>query len=134
MSWNSFSRILPQRKAAIRAIGKAHARLAQMLAEEKAAVGLTKAAIARRLGIDPSALSRRLNGRSNLTLESLAEIAWAAGREVEIELPQREHGNRQHATMFLDNAAAKVGPTSTTTLKTVTDKTHQSMPVLAMEA
>ena len=46
--------------------------------------GLTKSAIAKRIGKDKSALSRTLNGRTrNLTLKTVSDILWAVDYEPE---------------------------------------------------
>jgi len=50
---------------------------------------VTKAEIARRLGIDRSLVTRRLNGTSNMTLETLADLAWALDQKIEIRLSDR---------------------------------------------
>lgn len=43
------------------------------------ALGLTRAEVADRLGITPAALSQQLNGRRNLTLETIGAIADTMG-------------------------------------------------------
>jgi transcriptional regulator with XRE-family HTH domain len=59
-----------------------HGELERALAEEQAENGLTKAELARRLGVNRSVLTKRLNGALNMTFETLADMAWAMGRDV----------------------------------------------------
>jgi transcriptional regulator with XRE-family HTH domain len=50
--------------------------------DRRADEGLTKSAIAKRIGKDKSALSRILNGRTrNLTLKTVSDILWAVDYE-----------------------------------------------------
>jgi transcriptional regulator with XRE-family HTH domain len=60
--------------------------LLRALIEEKAWRRVTQQAVARKLGVDRSVVNRQLTGRANLTLRSLAELAWALDREVELRL------------------------------------------------
>ena len=46
----------------------------------------TQASIAEKLGIDRSAVHRRLTGRTNMTLETLADMAWALDQAVEVRI------------------------------------------------
>lgn len=46
----------------------------------------TQSSIADRLGIDRSAVHRRLTGRTNMTLETLADMAWALDQTVEVRI------------------------------------------------
>ena len=50
---------------------------------------LTQQQIAVMLGVDRSAINRRLLGRENMTQRSLAEMAWAMGYDVEFKLVPR---------------------------------------------
>ncbi|MCW2242772.1 helix-turn-helix domain-containing protein [Azospirillum canadense] len=81
-------------------IGDIQHELNQALAEEHAKRGLTKAEISRILGRDKSFVSRKLNGASNMTLETLADIAFALNRPVRISLPDRDKmgGGNNHVT------------------------------------
>jgi hypothetical protein len=42
--------------------------------------------LAEKLGIDKSAVHRRLTGRTNMTLETLADMAWALGHKVNVDI------------------------------------------------
>jgi len=47
---------------------------------------LTQAELAKRLGVSPGRVSHLLSGRRNLTLTTLADLAWALGMRVELRL------------------------------------------------
>ena len=87
-------RIDPKKRAAGRFIGQVRDVLIQaVLSAEKD--GVNRAEIARRINCNRSRITRQLRGTSDLTLRSIAEIAWAIGMKpeillskVEIELPE----------------------------------------------
>jgi transcriptional regulator with XRE-family HTH domain len=70
-------------------LGEIQHALLEALEEEHATRGLTRAEIARILGRDKSFVTRKLNGESNMTLQSLADLAFALDRPVKIGLPSR---------------------------------------------
>lgn len=77
-----------------RFIARVHAELQQAMSEERAENGLTQQALANRIGIDRSAINRYLQGKSNLTLRTVADIAWALNRRLVFELKElKEDGN-----------------------------------------
>ncbi len=76
------SRITPRRRKFVRLIGDIQEELQRVLMDEHEATGITQADIARALDKHPSVVSRALSGRSNLTLETIAELAWALNREI----------------------------------------------------
>jgi ribosome-binding protein aMBF1 (putative translation factor) len=68
-----------------RLIGRVRRELLRAVTEEKTA-GLTQQELANRLQTDRSNINRQLSGESEITLRSLAELAWALGREITLEL------------------------------------------------
>jgi len=79
-----------RRRTYVRLIGEVRHALNQALAEEFKANGLTKAAMATKLQKSKSFVTRKMNGTSNMTLESLADLAFALNRPVTISLPSRK--------------------------------------------
>jgi transcriptional regulator with XRE-family HTH domain len=47
---------------------------------------LNQSSLAERLDVGRSVISRRLNGRTNMTIETIADMAWALDLEVEITI------------------------------------------------
>lgn len=82
-------RLDKRRRTYVRLIGNIHHALNQALSEEKAKRGLNMTKIGKILGIGRSAISRKFDGRHNITLEALADLAYALDRPVEISLPER---------------------------------------------
>lgn len=89
--------LTPRRRTYVRLIGEIRHVLNQTLTEEHTARGLTKADIARALGKDKSFVTKKLSGTSNMTLETLADLAFAMNRPVRVAMPSRDqaYGSNQ---------------------------------------
>jgi hypothetical protein len=78
-------------------VSKVEGQLRDMFTARNEECGLTQAAIAEKLNIHRSAVTRRLNGRSNMTLETVADMVWAVGGCIDVEIydpaskPDRNH-------------------------------------------
>lgn len=86
---SSSSAISARRRTYVRLIGEIRHALNQALTEEHAARGLTKTDIARILNKDKSFVTKKLTGMSNMTLETLADLAFAMNRPVHVSVPSR---------------------------------------------
>jgi len=63
---------------------------------------LSRSAIAKKIGMDKGSLSKLLNGNINMTMRTLADIAWAIGRHPEVHLrssEQRASSNQYEYTI-----------------------------------
>ena len=69
-----------------RFIGRVRGELLRALAERKAEIGLSQQALARKLDADRAQINRQLSGEANLSLRSLAELAWAMDMDISFEL------------------------------------------------
>lgn len=92
-------RVDKRRRTYTRLISDIHHELSKALSEEHEKRGLTMAEIARVLDCNRSHVSRKLSGESNMTLETLADLAYALDRPVRITLPDRSKlgGDNQFA-------------------------------------
>ncbi|WP_157133058.1 helix-turn-helix transcriptional regulator [Roseobacter sp. SK209-2-6] len=59
--------------------GRAHRAIVRAVREAKESRGLTQSDIAESMGVDKSVVSRILNGKGNLTLQTIGEISWVLG-------------------------------------------------------
>lgn len=113
-------RLSKRRRTYVRLLGEIQHALLDALDEENRARGLTRAEIARAIGRNKSFVTRKLNGQSNMTLESLADLAFALDRPVKVKLPSRvatTGSNRvvpQPITSEPGKAANPPPPTATT--------------------
>lgn len=83
-------------RKASRFIGHVRTELQKALVAEKAERKITQQQIANQIGVNRSVINRQLMGTENLTLRSVAELAWALGWEIDFTLrKQPDHGNDQ---------------------------------------
>jgi transcriptional regulator with XRE-family HTH domain len=76
----------PKESAVGRFIGSVRKSLLRIAIREKELHGVTQQSVASKLGVNRSVINRILKGQANLTLRSIAEIAWALGYTAEITL------------------------------------------------
>jgi transcriptional regulator with XRE-family HTH domain len=83
-----------------RFIGRVRDELLRALSERKKGDKLSQQELATKLEVHRSQINRQLSGESNLTLRSLADLAWAMDMEISFELkkPVAEAGQNQPAT------------------------------------
>lgn len=87
-----------------RLIGEIHDALNKALTEEHAARKLTKAEMAKILGVDRASITKLLSGTRNMRLETLADLAYALDRPVKVLLPSRSASNQYSGTTTNVNA------------------------------
>ena len=80
-----------------RFIGRVRNELLKALADQKLEGKLTQQELARKLEVHRSLVNRQLSGEANLTLRSLADLAWAMDMEISFELkkPVAEAGQNE---------------------------------------
>lgn len=76
-------------RAAGRFIGSVKKELMRAAFTEKENSRVTQQSIAAKLGVNRSVIHRMLKGETNLTLRSVAEIAWALGWVINFSLSKR---------------------------------------------
>lgn len=81
-----------RRRTFVRFLGEIKHALNQALAEEFKERKLTRKHMADILGVDKSFITKKLMGESNMTIETLADLAFALDRPIKISLPSR-HAN-----------------------------------------
>jgi transcriptional regulator with XRE-family HTH domain len=73
-----------------RFIGRVRGELLKALARRKTEGRVPQQALAEKLGIERSLINRQLAGESDISLRSLADLAWAMDMEISFELKQAE--------------------------------------------
>lgn len=114
-----------------RFIGRVRGELLRALSERKtenafSQQAFSQQALARKLDVERSVINRQLSGEANLTLRSLADLAWAMDMEISFELKQPVAASGQNQPM----------PTSTVghgQIKYINGAANR-VPVLAMPA
>jgi transcriptional regulator with XRE-family HTH domain len=82
-------------RTAGRLMGRIRRELLRAVTEEKQA-GLTQQELARRLECGRSNINRQLSGEAEITLRSLADLAWALDREITFELRRPDEAAGQN--------------------------------------
>lgn len=84
----------PKDEASATFVSKVGRLLQNVLERRKQRDRLTQQQLADRLGVDRSRVNRCFSGYNNLTISTLAELAWAlnARIRIEIDLCEDEHG------------------------------------------
>ena len=82
-------------RTAGRFVGRVRRELLRAMTEEKRA-GLTQQELARRLQSGRSNINRQLSGEAEITLRSLADLAWALDREITFELRRPDEAAGQN--------------------------------------
>jgi transcriptional regulator with XRE-family HTH domain len=107
---SSSLRLDPRRRTYVRLLGEVRHALRQALSEEYKTRGLTQDGIASVLGKSKSVISRKLAGTSNMTLETLADLAYALDRPVKVSVPSRVPNVGVNATIVNPGASSEMVP------------------------
>lgn len=79
-------KIDPRKRQAGRLISKTHREIQKAFVRTSREEGLTQQKLAKKLGLDRSAVNRILMGEGNLTLRTISDLAWALGYLPIVEL------------------------------------------------
>ena len=82
-------KIAPKRKQFVKFIGKIYELLEDAYWQEHTRNGLTKTKLAEALGVHKSYVTRLFSGTSNMTLETLSNLAYELNRDIKIDLVER---------------------------------------------
>ncbi len=100
-------------RTAGRFIGRVRRELLRAVTEEKGE-GLTQQELAQRLESDRSNINRQLSGEADITLRSLADLAWALDREITFELRRPAATDGQNVALVTSTIGHKpariIGP------------------------
>jgi DNA-binding XRE family transcriptional regulator len=89
-----------RRSVYLNLVGSIESQLREAFAKRHDEEGLTQSALAGKLGVDRSAINRRLTGRVNMTAETLADMVWGLGHCVKIEIyDPKERGTNETQTI-----------------------------------
>jgi hypothetical protein len=107
-----------------RFIGKVRNELLRALSAKKAESGICQQALAHKLDIERALINRQFSGEENLSLRSLADLAWAMDMEISFELkpPSASAGQNHPMTTstvsygqikYIDGGARKISTEAT---------------------
>ncbi|UGY15086.1 helix-turn-helix domain-containing protein [Bradyrhizobium septentrionale] len=70
--------------------GMIESQLRDAYARRHEAGRLTQSGIARELGVNRSAIHNRLSGTTNMTIETIADMVWALGHDIDVKIVDPE--------------------------------------------
>lgn len=95
---NSYKISVPSRRRKfVRLLTRIHSEIDRAIVREYQATGTTKSDIAGRLAVHKSTITKRLNGNANLTLRSIADLAWALNQDIEFRLTAQDTSRNLHS-------------------------------------
>jgi ribosome-binding protein aMBF1 (putative translation factor) len=100
-----------RRRTFVRMLGEISHELNAALEEEHSARGLTITEIAKIIERHKSFVSRKFSGDSNMTLQTLADLAYALNRPVKVTLPSRLPGTGANHPTTVPRTSAFIFPT-----------------------
>lgn len=80
------TKLSERRQAFISLAGQIEGQLRDAYAKRYEAGEINQTALAAKLDVDKSAIHRRLTGRTNMTVETLADMAWALGHKIKVDI------------------------------------------------
>jgi transcriptional regulator with XRE-family HTH domain len=72
----------------------------------RAKSGLTQQSLAKKLDVNRATVNKRLLGRDNLTLRSIADLAWALDLEIDFRLTPKHGSSHSNVYTFTPPTAA----------------------------
>ncbi len=93
-----------------RFIGRVRDEIVKAFLQEKEAHGISQEKVAQTLGVNRSQINRILKGEENLTLRTVADLAWALDRDIVFSLVKSEKSLGQNH--FPDQARIQIRSTA----------------------
>jgi hypothetical protein len=114
------TKVEPRRQVFLSLISEIERQLREVYDARFRAGVLTQSSIAEKLGVNRSAINRRLTGRTNMTVETLADMVWALECEIDVKIYPLEsaHGRNciSHAHGSASPPATSVATSTTSTI------------------
>ena len=89
----------PRRKTYLALVGSIESQLRDAFARQNQKKNVTQSSLAERLNINRSAVHKRLTGRTNMRLNTLADVVWALDQLIEVKIYDR--GNDPQKNFFI---------------------------------
>ena len=98
----SRSSLSPRRKTFLALAGSIESQLREAYAKKFVSEKLSQTALAEKLGVGRSVVSRRLSGAQNMTVESIADLVWALDHCIKVVVfDPKETNNNHEIAVFL---------------------------------
>jgi hypothetical protein len=75
-----------RRQAFLKLSGQIEGQLRELYARQHEAGKVTQVTLAKKIGVSPSVINRRLLGHSNMTMETIADLIWGLNADFELKI------------------------------------------------
>jgi DNA-binding phage protein len=99
----------------LRLASQIEAQLREAYARKHAAGEATQSSLAEKLGVNRSAVHRRLTGQTNMTVETIADMVWALGQEIDVRISEPASGNKNSSGVISGKGSSATTPFAVTT-------------------
>lgn len=90
-----------RRKTYLALVSQVETQLRDAYAELQESGKISRSELADKLGVDRSVVTRRLNGKINMTLTTLADMVWALGQCIDVKIhPKNLRMDTNHSRHF----------------------------------
>jgi plasmid maintenance system antidote protein VapI len=86
----------PRRQMFLKLSSQIEGQLREAYAKKYAAGTLNQSTLADKLGVDRSAVNRRLTGRVNMTEETIADMVWGLEHDIEVKIFDPAESKKNH--------------------------------------
>ncbi|RZN07995.1 hypothetical protein CWO91_24620 [Bradyrhizobium genosp. SA-3] len=93
--------------------GMIEGQLRDAYAKKYEAGDLNQSSLANKLGINRSAVHHRLTGRTNMTIETIADMVWGLDHDIELKIIDPSESERNHRVAAQISLSAVAGPANT---------------------
>ncbi|WP_136623896.1 helix-turn-helix domain-containing protein [Bradyrhizobium neotropicale] len=93
--------------------GMIEGQLRDAYAKKHEAGELNQSSLANKLGVNRSAVHHRLTGRTNMTVETIADMVWGLDHDIELKIFDPSESKRNHRVAGQTSSSAVGGPAST---------------------
>ena len=99
----------PKRQMYLKLSGMIESQLREAYARRHEEGGLTQTDIANKLDVNRAAIHNRLNGKGNMTIETIANMVWALGHDIDVKIIDPEI--RTTANFFISTEEEEIQET-----------------------
>lgn len=97
----SFKRTPDNRRSVyLNLAGSIESQLREAYAKRHEKDGTSQSAVAARLGVDRSVVNRRLTGRTNMRIDTIADMVWALGHCIKVEIFDPDETNTNETVII----------------------------------
>jgi transcriptional regulator with XRE-family HTH domain len=127
----------PRREMYLALAGSIESQLRDAFARQSKGRNMSQSSLAKKLGINRSAVHKRLTGQTNMTIETIADMLWALDQDFNISVFDRSVQNKKNNNRFQSTEVRQNSINSNFSLNEsinkIAETTPTSQPMIKME-